>query len=193
MDQTTRAEIRIKNVGRYDRTTILFHWLTVALVLWQFGSSQIWPLLERGTAPRSFLAQSHMTLGVALSIVILLRLIWRMTRGRRSPIAIPRLQRVAANAVHGLLYCLLIAQAVLGYLFGWSQGKPFPLFGIPTITPLVVVPGDSRDLVLTLHENIAWIIIGVAVAHACVALFHHYVMRDGVLRSMLPGPKSSRR
>jgi cytochrome b561 len=193
MDQTTRPDIRIRNSGRYDRPTIIFHWLTAVLVLCQFTSSQIWPLLERGSVPRLAFVNSHFTLGAALSVVIVLRLIWRIVWGRQNPVAIPRIQRLAANAVHGLLYCLLIAQAMLGYLLAWSGGKPFPLFGMPAITPLVVLSDDAGNRAFTIHEFIAWIIIGVAIVHAGVALFHHYILKDGVLKSMLGRSTSSGR
>lgn len=193
MDQVTRADACTPTFGRYDRPTIIFHWLTVMLVLCQFASSQIWPRLERGSVPRLVFVNSHFTLGAMLSLVILLRLLWRITRGEPSPVVIPRIQRIAANAVHGLLYCLLVTQATLGYLLGWAGGKPFPLFGIPVITPLVVLPDDAASRVFTIHETIAWIIIGVAILHAGVALIHHYVLRDGVLRSMLGGPAGPRR
>jgi cytochrome b561 len=185
MDQVRREDPRTAVFSRYDRTTIIFHWLTVVLVLCQLASSQIWPLLARGSVPRLALVNSHFTLGATLSLVILLRLVWRITRGAPSPVVIPPIQRIVANAVHGLLYCLLLVQAAFGYLLGWTQGKPFPLFGVPVITPLIVLPENAASRVLTLHEDIAWIIIGVAILHAGVALIHHYVLQDGVLKSML--------
>ena len=39
----------------------------------------------------------------------------------------------------------------------------------------------------SLHNNVAWALIIIAGVHALAALFHHYVLRDGILRRMLPG------
>lgn len=184
MDLVTQTNVRRAAAGSYDRPTIVFHWLTAALVIIQFATADIWPLLQRGTAPRLGLIGSHLTLGIVLSALVVLRLFWRVLFGERSPVALPRPHRIAATVVHGVLYGLLILQVVLGYLLGWASDKPIAFLGIPAIPPLIVVPGDSRHMVGMLHEDVAWIIVGVAVAHAGAALFHHHVLRDGVFRSM---------
>ncbi|TWF58623.1 cytochrome b [Neorhizobium alkalisoli] len=176
--------IRTAQGARYDGLTIAFHWITAIVVIFQFASAQIWPLLERGTPARTGVIQSHLTLGVLLSAVILLRLVWRICFGRRHPVRLPLGQRLVANVVHGLLYALLITQVALGYLLGWSSGKPIAVFGVPSISPLYVIAGENRHMIGELHDTVAWIIIGLAVAHAAAALFHHHVLRDGVLRSM---------
>lgn len=39
------------------------------------------------------------------------------------------------------------------------------------------------------HEVLAYIILGLAILHTLAALKHHFVDRDNVLRSILPGRK----
>ena len=65
-----------------------------------------------------------------------LRVVWRLSRGRRLPPASSGWLGLAGSGMHGLLYLLLAAQIVLGFLFRWAQGEPFAFFGlfdIPTL------------------------------------------------------------
>jgi hypothetical protein len=75
-------------------------------------------VLQRGPAVRLDLIGSHIPLGVVLSALIVVRLFWRIFFGERHPVSLPNGQRVAANLVHGVIYCLLLIQITLGYLLG---------------------------------------------------------------------------
>ena len=80
-----------------------------------------------------------------LAAILVARLFWRGTRGRRLAPAITGLQHWAATAVHFAIYGLLLAQATLGFLFRWAQGEPFLFFGLFSIpSPFVFEPGSRR-------------------------------------------------
>ncbi|EGQ60685.1 cytochrome b561 family protein, partial [Acidithiobacillus sp. GGI-221] len=65
---------------RYDRTTIILHWLTVVLVVVLFALAEIWDFLEHGAPLRKeFQSLSYFT-GL-LTVVLIIRLGWRTTRG----------------------------------------------------------------------------------------------------------------
>jgi cytochrome b561 len=96
--------------------------------------------------------------------------------------------RLASKATHYLLYLLLVVQTGLGFVFRWAQGHPvgfFGLFGIPG--PFGAADRPTRHLVHALHEYVGWAIIIIAALHALAALYHHYVLKDRVLKRMLPG------
>lgn len=65
----------------------------------------------------------------------------------------------------------------------WTRrDSAFNLFAIPAFDP------GNRALVHqveALHNDIGWIIVAAAGLHAAAALFHRYVLRDGVLARML--------
>jgi len=114
--------------GRYDRATIFLHWLTAGLVVTLFLLAEGW-----GFAPRDIrkAGQSlHISLGILLTVVLIARLLWRGTQGRRLPPANTGLLHLAASAAHLALYALLAAQVTLGFLFRWAQGEPFQFFGL---------------------------------------------------------------
>lgn len=176
---------------RYDRLTRTFHWLTAALVIFLFASAHIWDNLEKGTALRKGLQSVHISLGIALAVLIIARIAWRLSGGNRLPASTPRATRVLAKLAHLSLYALLVAQVVLGFLFRWAQGEPFAFFGLFSVPAPFVVDHDLRGTLGGLHDNVAWAIIILSGLHACVALGHHYLLKDSTLRRMLPAGRKN--
>lgn len=177
---------------RYDTFTLLLHWVTAASVIFLFASAHIWELLERGTPLRKGLQAVHISCGILLALVMVIRPLWRLvshisSRFSMPPIEGTRLARSLAHGVHGALYLLLLIQIVLGFLFRWSQQEPFRFFGLFDLSGWVAVPPSLRHALAQWHGNVAWALIALASTHAFAALFHHYLLRDGVLRRMLPG------
>jgi cytochrome b561 len=170
--------------ARYDTATIALHWTTAILVgmLWIVGQTiDFWP---RGPLRVDY-RSSHVLLGTLLGVVIVVRLIWRATGGRRfADVEGPRVMAIAARAVHWTLYVLVSAVIVLGLLTAFAQGlNIFGLFSLPSFAP------GNRNLAHTLfdlHSLGANAVLIIAGLHAAAALAHHYLLRDPTLRRMLP-------
>jgi cytochrome b561 len=171
----------------YDRTTVALHWLTAILVIVLFALALIWDELPRGTPLRKGLQSLHISLGLVLTLVFAVRVFWRANRGRKLPPASTGVQQLAATAAHHALYLLLGVQIVLGFVFRWAQGEPFMFFGLFSIPSPIAADRNFAHTVGDLHEIVAWVIIVLAGLHAVAALLHHYVLRDSVLKRMLPG------
>ena len=170
---------------RYDNLQIVLHWTTVGLVVALYALAQVWGLFEKPITDQ--LVEVHISLGMLLAGVVSLRIFWRLSFARRLPAAEAGVMELAAKLGQAALYLLLIAVVGLGVCMHWAaQGDVsfFGLFAIPS--PYPVDKGLAREL-LPLHYWIATVMIIVAAGHACIALFHGYVLRDGVLRRMLPG------
>ena len=167
----------------YDRHTIVLHWLTAALVLLLWGSAQIIDYFAKG-APRWNMLGVHMTLGLILAVVLLRRVFWRLTAGTQlAPADKGWLGRLALST-HFLLYGLLIAQVLLGLANAWVRGDHvYTWFVIPAFSPL---DRPLRQTVGDLHGMVADAILIIAGLHALAGLYHHYIVRDGVLRRMWP-------
>jgi len=108
-----------------------------------------------------------------------------MTAGPR-PMAEPMWRKVLAKAVHLALYALMIGMPIAGWVILSAEGDPVPFFGLE-LPPLVSPDKDLAERIEELHElggTIAYWLIGF---HALAALFHHYVLKDGVLLRMRPG------
>lgn len=175
---------------RYDNFSIILHWATAVLVLAQFALGELWGFAEKPT--RHLMITTHMSLGILLTVVIILRLVWRVTPGHEVRQATAGWVEVASKGVHYLLYALLATEAVLGFLFRWSGNEAMSFFGILIPSPLPTFSKPTHHLIAQAHNWIAWAIIILALGHASAALFHHYVLRDGLLWRMLPGEHAKR-
>jgi cytochrome b561 len=168
---------------RYDRTSILLHWATATLVVLLWLIAHFIDDFPRGT-PRITARSVHILLGVTLLAVVLARMAWRLRWGHRLPLANPGAAGYLAKTVHYALYGLLLAVLLLGIANVWIRGDSiFGLFTVPKFSP----DQELRHTVEDLHETVANIVLIVAGLHALAALAHHYFMRDGVLKRMLPG------
>jgi cytochrome b561 len=172
--------------ANYDRTTIVLHWLTVALTIALFALAESWSFLQHGSPLRKEFQSLHISLGILLAVVLAVRLGWRATRGRRLPAAVTGLQELAAKAMHYALYLLLTVQVVLGFLYRWAQGEAFMFFGLFPIQFAASKSSALDDAFGSYHNTVAWLIIILAGLHAAAALIHYYILKDGVLESMLP-------
>ncbi|MGV2862172.1 cytochrome b [Achromobacter sp. AGC39] len=182
---TSPLQANYSGQSHYDRTSIALHWLTALLVVGLFALAEIWSFLPRGTPTRRLLQSLHLSFGLLFTAVFVLRVVWRSTGGRRLAPAATGLMGLASTGVHGLLYLLMAAQIVLGFLFRWAQGEPFAFFGLFDVPRWIAIDRDQRHFIGGLHDTVAWTIIVLALVHALAALVHHYALHDGVLRRML--------
>lgn len=169
---------------RYDAVTIAFHWATAVLVVAQWIGAQVIDVFPAGS-PRVDARSVHITGGLLLAVLLLMRLAWRTTRGRRLPLADTGALNLLAKGTHWGLYALLVMMVLVGMFLVWVRGDSlFNLFSIPAYDP------GNRALshqVQELHGTIGWMILALAGLHAAAALVHRYVWRDAVLGRMLPG------
>jgi cytochrome b561 len=169
---------------RYDRTTIVLHWTTVLLVaaLWALGQTiDVFPRGSARVAARSV----HILLGLLLGIVLVARFGWRAGGGvQLAPAGSGDLGDKLALLTHRVLYALLVLAVLFGIANTWVRGDT--LFGVFTIPS--VAPGNRslRGAVEELHELSANVLLAIALFHAGAALVHHFVLKDAVLRRMLP-------
>ena len=167
----------------YDKKTIWLHWLTAFLVfgLWIVAHTIDW--FPRGT-PRVLVRSLHISAGTLLAGIVLFRIWWRLTSGAKLPPSASGMQQTLATLVHLLLYVCVIATLVIGFGNTWIRGDNiFDLFRIPAFDP---GNKELRSAAGEWHELAANILLVLALAHAAVALAHHYLWKDGILRRMLP-------
>ncbi|TSD85480.1 cytochrome b [Mycobacterium sp. KBS0706] len=171
----------------YDLVAQMLHWLTLLLLGLQFGLA--WSAPERLASPDALISL-HLSFGVVVLIVALVRLAWRVIRPAPAlPADLPDWQRLGSHALQVLLYVLLIALPILGWLWAGERGWPVSLFGFAALPDLASRGSSFGRLAGDLHgllSNVLLVLVGV---HVLGALYHAVVRRDGVMQRMLPAPR----
>ena len=171
----------------YDRRTIQLHWATAVLVGLLWSIAQIIDYFPKG-APRIAVRSVHIVLGVLLGVILVTRVVWRSRSGRRLSRANDGGLGHLARIVHWALYLGLATAILLGMTNALVRGDSiFSLFRIPKM--YANIP-QLKPSIETLHQTAANALVILAAAHALAAIAHHYILRDGVLRRMLPRNRS---
>jgi len=166
----------------YDRVAIALHWATALLVIVQFALGQAWGWFPRPT--RHLMVVTHMSLGIILTAVVVTRVLWRFGLGHQASSVEAGWVKIASKSVHYLLYALLMAEAVLGFLSRWQGNEAMSLFGLQIPPPFTGAGRKAAHQLQDIHNWVGWAIL--AAGHALAALYHHYVLRDRVLGRMWP-------
>lgn len=172
--------------SRYGALAQALHWLTAILVLAAFlygpGGSE-----QRVYAPgRDFDRALHETLGLAVLLLSCVRLAWRAFDRHPDPEPVPVWMGLAARTVRVLLYVLLFVVPLTAITGAWLEGHPVTWLG-GSLGPWLAPSHDLGSRIAWLHGWLGDVILWVAGLHAVAALYHHFVLKDGVLRAMLPG------
>ena len=171
---------------RYDRLTIALHWLTAVVVAAQWVIGQSIQFFERGPQ-QDDVRSVHIVLGLGLLALLLVRLVWSKMPWVRQPVR-SGLGDLVARGLQALLVVLLVGTILLGLLLAAVKGGS--VFTWVTLPPLGGGSQELRHFVGELHEWGANLILALVGVHAAAALAHHYVLRDGILRRMLPGRRA---
>jgi cytochrome b561 len=126
----------------YDNFSITLHWLTAVLVLSQFALAETWGWFARPT--RHLMIVTHMSFGIILSAVIVIRVVRRLIPGHQIAPTVVGWTELASKALHYLLYAMLAAEAVLGFVLRWSGNESMSFFGLPLAAPFA--PSPSRRI-----------------------------------------------
>lgn len=172
--------------ARYSSPARLLHWLTVVLVLTTIpaGLVMVQDGLERSVQDALFLY--HKNIGPVILILVLLRLLVRAVRPPPPlPASLPRLQALAAEAVHWLLYLCLVTMALSGIVRVQAGGFPMELWD-----PIIggVVPRDKAvaDTAMALHSAVRYLLVVLIALHVGAAAMHGLIRRDGIFSRMWP-------
>ena len=164
----------------------LFHWLMAVLIFVQIGlglTAVSWHI----SPTKVNLFVWHKSTGMLILALLALRLLWRLShRAPQLPWEMPLWERAAAHLSHFLLYVLMIALPLTGWVISSASNVPFKIFWkIPL--PAITAPDKAvSDLFATVHGWLVTLLALVLAAHIGAALRHHYVKRDTVLTRMLP-------
>lgn len=184
----------------YGRVAKVLHWLMAAWIVTAY-TVIIWLTWDHteGLIPG---LNYHKVIGFTILVPFIVRVVWRLANGAPAlPDGMPLWQARLSRLTHALLYFLMVAMPVTGYL-GNFGGVDYRLFRVPPFarTELAAWIFATFDITLqqwdvffdTFHYRIVgpYVFPAVVAVHVGAAVYHHVVLKDNVLRRMLPGKRA---
>jgi cytochrome b561 len=172
---------------RYTKTAMSLHWLSALLIVSAFIMGLVMTSIPGFSPAKLRYFSWHKWLGVTVFALAVLRVLWRQfNKPPAHPAHMPAWQNHAADAVHILLYMLIFAVPISGYLYTLSAGVPVVYLGVWQM-PVFIAPNPEWTPVLRgVHYWLDMTMAALVFAHAGAALKHHFIDRDTVLKRMLP-------
>ena len=145
------------------------------------------PHIGRNTQPDT-LINLHLSFGVLILAVAVVRLGWRLTHAEPAPEdGVPPWQVQSARVVHWLLYLLLFVVPMLGWMNASWRGFPVTVFGLFELPKLMATRAPGLRWTGDVHGLLAnYAMLALVGLHVAAALYHYFIRRDGVLQRMLP-------
>lgn len=177
-------------ISRFHRASISMHWLMLALFIAVYASIELRVLFEKGTAERDLAKDLHFMLGLAVFILVWLRLALRIKfPAPEIQPPLPKWQLQSANLVYLALYIIMIGMPIMGWLELSAAGKAIPFFGLQ-LPALIGADKELASLLKEVHELVGIAGYFLIAGHTVAALIHHYFLHDSTMLTMLPAPKS---
>lgn len=170
----------------YSRSAIALHW-AIALLVFALFPLGIY-MVDLPLSPQKLKLYSwHKWAGFTVFLLAVLRAAWRATHAAPPPPeTMSAWQKRAANVTHALLYVLLFAAPLSGWLMSSAKGFQTVYLGLIPLPDLVGKDEALGEALAWLHRLLVFTLGALVITHATAALKHHLVDRDDVLARMLP-------
>jgi cytochrome b561 len=173
-------------IDRWGAVSQVFHWSIVILIIVMayLGLTMV----DLPNTPHKIRLYSlHKSIGLAILVLVVLRLLWRLYAGApRTLDTMPAWQARIAAFTHGALYALLFALPISGWFLNSTTGFPLRWFNLVNLPPIAPKSEALNELAESWHEALFWALIVLALMHAAAAFYHHLFERDDTLARMLP-------
>jgi cytochrome b561 len=171
---------------QYTRTAITLHWLIALLIFAAFPLGLY--MHELPLSPEKLRLYSyHKWIGICVLMFAVIRVSWRATHlPPPMPDTMPRWEKVAAESVHYLLYAMIFAIPISGWLMSSAMGFQTVWFGVLPLPDLVGKNKELGNMLHEVHEMLNYGLFGLVLGHIGASLKHHFIERDDILARMVP-------
>jgi cytochrome b561 len=170
----------------YGLIAQLLHWTVAGLIVYQYVLAQ--RAADATLFQKLGILATHKSVGITILSLAALRLIWSFGVGPRPlpPRNEPAPRRRLAAVSHAALYVLIISMPVTGWILSSATNTPVSVFGVLRLPDLIRPQPEWVDALKSLHGALFAVLAALVAIHAAAALYHHFVLRDTVLRRMIP-------
>ena len=172
---------------KYSPLARILHWSIAGMIVSQFILAK---LAERAEDNDQLLQQlallaNHKSIGMTIVMLAVVRIIWRFThRPPVLPSDLPVWQHRASAVVHWILYGLIFAIPISGWLMSSATAYSVSWFNLFSFPDLVSPNEELAHLLHQVHETLAKSLFVIAVLHILAALKHRFIDKDQVLARM---------
>lgn len=171
--------------GRFAAPQRVLHWLMAICILAMLFIGV--GMVSTVTQTYLTLVQIHEPLGIAILILVVIRICLRLRYGAPAlPADFPTPMKLAAHLSHVVFYGLMIAMPLLGWAMLSAAAYPIVLFGWLTVPPILPLNDGLHSLLWDAHRYLAFLFFALILLHVAAALFHALVRQDGVFEAMGP-------
>ena len=174
--QTEELELSARNeVGRYGRVSRILHWTTAILFIFMIPTGIFSSMIPENMWFRTEYNVVHKTIGLTIFGLVVARLIWnRISKRPELEASLKPKERKLAHRVHILLYVIMFAIPVTGYVMTSLHAYPSYFFTLKI--PPFLPESDSYIIWGFFHkyllQYLVYIILG---AHILGALKHYFI------------------
>ncbi len=171
-----------RGAAHFPVRTRILHWLTAVLI---FSALFIGFVMVNSLGSYSALVGIHMTLGVLILCIVVLRAANRLThRAPKLPDTVGWLEHKLVVGSELTLYALMLAQPLIGWAMVSATGRPPVIFGSLRLPRIAPFDADLFFVLRQTHSVLAYAMVAVIAAHISAVLLHTLTLRDGMLSRM---------
>lgn len=174
-----------QQVQQYSQLSKILHWLMAVMIFALFGVGYWMVELTYYSAWYKTAPHYHKSVGVVLAVLLLIRLGWLYKKGKPAALSShSRLEQRIAHWAHRLIYLLIAAIVLTGYLISTADSRGIEVFNwfvLPGFGELFAEQADRAGL---FHQWLAYSLIALVLLHAAGAVKHHLLDKDATLKRM---------
>ncbi|WP_432480972.1 cytochrome b [Moraxella sp. ZY200743] len=160
---------------KYALLVRVFHWIGALLILVAFIA------INQGDE----FVGLHKSIGASFLLWTILRILTRFVTTAPSPVSAPAWQKTIAHLTHVALYVVMLAMPISGVLMSMYGGRGVSVFGLFDLPTIVSINPSMAKLMNLWHTQLIWLVMWLLIVmHIGAALYHQFVIKDGLLNRM---------
>lgn len=179
----------LNNAERYGLVNKAFHWTMFVMILFLLLMEPLGNYFPRGSEEKFFITWLHISIGMTVFMLVILRLIWKFINPKPDyPGTMPQWQKWTSSAVHSILYTAIILQPIAGMVMVRARGRDVNFFNLFSVPGFAEPNQAVREIAWFIHHDILGHALQLFVIfHILAALYHHFIVKDNVLKKMTWG------
>lgn len=167
-------------IQKWALSSRVFHWVSVLLLI----ITWVMIMLNENADTFTYI-KLHKAFGLSLLCWMVARVINRLVTKAPPDVPMPKAQTIIAHLTHLVLYCLLFAMPIAGFMLSMYGNHPVSMFGLFTIPVLVTPNPDTAEFFENLHTKIIWtLLLLFSGLHIAGALYHQLIKKDKLINRM---------